>query len=262
MKKALVIIDAQNDFITGVLAADKDKKVRDKIYEKCAQEVKDSSDLFFTKDSHGDDYGSTSESKDYEKHCIYGSQGHQIDEELCKLCDVAVDVIDKNTIGSLRLARSLAERKYDRIELIGYILENAVLANAVILKTTEPKAEICVNLAYTASVDNKKAKAAVELMKNLGIEVIEEKKAKTKSVKKGAKSEKKVAEKAEKKVEKEIEKKIEDKTEKEPEKKVEKQVEKVEKKVEKEIKAEIKDIEEVTEKVKKAEKKTAKKTKK
>ncbi|MDO4730873.1 MAG: cysteine hydrolase family protein, partial [Clostridia bacterium] len=209
MKKALVIIDAQNDFITGVLAADKDKKVRDKIYEKCAQEVKDSSDLFFTKDSHGDDYGSTSESKDYEKHCIYGSQGHQIDEELCKLCDVAVDVIDKNTIGSLRLARSLAERKYDRIELIGYILENAVLANAVILKTTEPKAEICVNLAYTASVDNKKAKAAVELMKNLGIEVIEEKKTKAKSVKKEAKSEKKETEKVEKKVEKEAEKKVE-----------------------------------------------------
>ena len=76
MKKCLVVVDMQNDFVTGALANPDAEKIVGDINEY----VKNfDGDVFFTRDTHRPNYMETQEGKKLPvPHCIEGTDGWQI----------------------------------------------------------------------------------------------------------------------------------------------------------------------------------------
>ena len=56
MRRALVIIDYQNDFVTGSLGSDDAKALESVLHSHVSDSLARGEDVYFTKDTHGDDY--------------------------------------------------------------------------------------------------------------------------------------------------------------------------------------------------------------
>ena len=78
--KCLIVVDMQNDFITGSLGS----KAAEAIVLQVVQKVQSFDGMvIFTRDTHTDDYLQTREGKKLPvKHCIKGTDGWQICDEL------------------------------------------------------------------------------------------------------------------------------------------------------------------------------------
>ena len=80
-KKILVVVDAQNDFITGVLG-NKECNVATNVI---ADEIRSGKydDVIFTRDTHDENYLNTQEGKKLPvTHCIKGTNGWEVDARL------------------------------------------------------------------------------------------------------------------------------------------------------------------------------------
>ena len=104
-KKILVVVDAQNDFITGVLG-NKECNVATNVI---ADEIRSGKydDVIFTRDTHDENYLNTQEGKKLPvTHCIKWTNGWEVDARLKDAmkergvnCD-DITYIDKPTFGS------------------------------------------------------------------------------------------------------------------------------------------------------------------
>lgn len=63
MKKALIVIDMQNDFIDGSLGTKEARAIVPAVQEKIAQYRKEGSTILFTRDTHEENYLDTPEGK-------------------------------------------------------------------------------------------------------------------------------------------------------------------------------------------------------
>ena len=169
--KFLIVVDMQVDFISGSLGSDMATAIVPAVVKK----VRGAGGLvIFTRDTHGEDYMSTREGKKLPvKHCIKGSDGWQICEELR---GYARRVVDKPTFGSTDLPEIL--RAYcpdgeiiEEIELCGLCTDICVISNAMILKAEFPEAEIIVDSACCAGVTPESHKTALDAMRAVQIEV-------------------------------------------------------------------------------------------
>lgn len=61
MRKILIVIDMQNDFIDGTLGTDEAVKIVDPVIRKIKEY--DIQNIYATRDTHGEDYLSTQEGK-------------------------------------------------------------------------------------------------------------------------------------------------------------------------------------------------------
>lgn len=166
MKKTLIVIDMQNDFIDGSLGTKEAQAIVPNVKKKIL-EYRDRGDrILFTRDTHDADYLNTPEGKILPvEHCIRGTHGWEIAEGL--ETDGA-DYIDKPTFGWTHWKeRTLT----DTIELVGLCTDICVVSNALILKATFPEAEIIVDADCCAGVTPEKHRAALEVMKSCQIEV-------------------------------------------------------------------------------------------
>ena len=80
-KKILVVVDAQNDFITGALG----NKECDVATNVIADEIRSGKydDVIFTRDTHDENYLNTQEGKKLPvAHCIKGTNGWEVDARL------------------------------------------------------------------------------------------------------------------------------------------------------------------------------------
>ena len=103
MQKILLVIDMQNDFIDGALGTAEAVAIVDKVAEKIRSFP---GRVIFTRDTHEENYMETQEGRNLPvPHCIRGSQGWQIREELEKLR--AEPAVDKPTFGSQALGQLL-----------------------------------------------------------------------------------------------------------------------------------------------------------
>lgn len=170
MKKLLIVIDYQNDFVSGTLGFDEAAELDGKICAKIDEYRND--DIIYTLDTHGEDYMSTQEGKNLPvPHCIKNTDGHKLygrtGEKLAgKKC------FEKNTFPSLKLGKFLEGKAYDVIELCGLVSNICVISNAVIAKAACPEAEIVVNSALTAGADKELHQKALDVMKGLQITVL------------------------------------------------------------------------------------------
>lgn len=173
MKKILVVIDMQNDFIDGALGTAEAVGIVDKVVKKIRNYPADC--IYATRDTHGEDYLETSEGRCLPvKHCIKGTMGWEIRKEVAQTMPQAL-VIDKPTFGSEELAQRLLEESKGEeieIELVGLCTDICVVTNALLLKTKLPETKIKVDAACCAGVTPESHEAALLTMKMCQVEVV------------------------------------------------------------------------------------------
>jgi len=174
MKKLLIVVDMQNDFITGSLGSSQAEMIMPNVKAKIETYKQNKDEIIFTRDTHYDNYLKTQEGKYLPViHCVCGTEGHNISSDLNT--DDS-EVFDKNSFGSLELARQIAEndKAYDEIELCGLCTDICVVSNAIILKAQFPETKITVDAMCCAGVTEETHKAALLTMKMCQINVINE----------------------------------------------------------------------------------------
>ena len=170
MKKLLIVVDMQNDFVTGALGSAQAAEILPGVNAKIRQYRQNGGEIIFTRDTHGDDYLTTQEGRCLPVvHCLKGSWGHSLAEGLdCSGCEV----FDKPHFGSLELAALAAKGKYDEIELCGVCTDICVVSNALILKAQLPETTITVDAACCAGVSIQSHNAALLTMKMCQVNVV------------------------------------------------------------------------------------------
>lgn len=175
MGKILIVIDMQNDFVTGALGSEEAKKIVPAVVDK----VKNyDGDVIFTRDTHGEDYMQTQEGKNLPvPHCIKGTDGWQIIPELLTLQqEKNCKVFDKPTFGSTELAEYIKNEyekgNIDEVELIGVCTDICVVSNAMLIKANAPELPVSVTAGCCAGVTPQKHDAALETMQSCQIKIM------------------------------------------------------------------------------------------
>lgn len=167
--KCLIVVDMQNDFITGSLGS----KAAEAIVPQVVQKVQSfGGKVIFTRDTHSDDYLQTREGKKLPvKHCIKGTDGWQICDELKPYASL---VTDKETFGSMELPGILKSfgENIEEIELCGLCTDICVISNAMILNAAFPEAAVKVDEKCCAGVSEESHAAALAAMRSVQIEII------------------------------------------------------------------------------------------
>ena len=164
MQKILVVIDMQNDFITGALGT----KEAEAILPRVVEIVKNfDGKIYFTRDTHKEDYMQTQEGKNLPiEHCIENTNGWQIASELAPYAKI---IIDKPTFGSQYLANELVKEdsleKIESVTLVGICTDICVISNAMLIKANLLDAQIIVDASGCAGVTPQTHKNALEAMK-------------------------------------------------------------------------------------------------
>lgn len=174
MKRLLIVVDFQNDFVSGSLGFEQAKELDERIAKRI-QEYKENNDqVIFTYDTHEEDYLDTIEGKYLPvKHCIKGSVGHKLYGQVATLKEESDLCFEKKTFPSLDLANYLANKNYKSVELCGLVSNICVLSNVVMVKSSLPNVEIYVDKNLTKSFDEELNEACFKILKGLHINVIE-----------------------------------------------------------------------------------------
>ena len=166
MKKILVVIDYQNDFVDGTLGFDGaeliDMPIADKIREYGRGNV------FFTRDTHTSNYMNTREGRNLPiVHCIEGTPGWEVyGQTNLALEEVNAIGFNKESFG-LKITSEIISKlpsNVDEIELVGLVSNICVISNAVIFQTQYPNATIVVDSKLTASFDDKLNQETLNVM--------------------------------------------------------------------------------------------------
>lgn len=177
-KKALIVVDMQNDFIDGSLGNEHAAA----IVEKVCQKIKDwDGDIYYTMDTHKPDtYAKTTEGKNLPvDHCMAGTHGWDMNGRVYAALWDKVESIDymchhafgKECFGSVELAvRVASEHQY--VELTGLCTDVCVISNAVMIRNQNPYMQVVVDASCCAGVTPENHRTALEAMKCCGIQVI------------------------------------------------------------------------------------------
>lgn len=178
--KVLVVVDMQNDFITGSLGTEEAQKIVPKVAEKIKWARMNAHRVVFTQDTHSENYLSTPEGKALPiPHCIVNTEGFEIVPELLDGIDNP-NIFRKSTFGSRILSSDLAfecfidGHKFDEIIFIGVCTDICVISNALMLKTYMPGIQITVDASCCAGATPEMHRKALDVMKNCQINIINE----------------------------------------------------------------------------------------
>ncbi len=167
MKKTLIVVDMQNDFIDGALGTKEAQAIVSPVAKKIAKRLEEGWEVIFTRDTHGEDYLSTPEGRKLPvPHCIRGTHGWQIAEGLYQ---DGCNIIDKPTFGYVHWD----EFDFEAIELVGLCTDICVVSNALLLKAQFPQAEISVDRTCCAGVTVESHLAALKTMQMCQIDITE-----------------------------------------------------------------------------------------
>ena len=175
MKKILVVIDMQNDFIDGALGTPEAAAIVENVKAKILSYPKEN--VFATRDTHHQYYMDTQEGRNLPvPHCIRGTDGWQIRPEIAELI-FPDHIVDKPTFGSTQLAKlmEILERREEdgiEIELVGLCTDICVVSNALLLKASMPETPISCDASCCAGVTPAKHEAALETMRSCQIRII------------------------------------------------------------------------------------------
>lgn len=175
MKKLLVVVDMQSDFIDGSLGTEEAKSIVDKVSKKISVW---NGDIACTMDTHKTNYLETREGVRLPvEHCIVDTDGWQINDKICvaiKTTKKSVPVFQKETFGSIDLAEYIKENKYDYIEFVGLCTDICVISNAMLTKAFMPESDIVIDASCCAGVTPESHSNALMAMKMCQIDVIGE----------------------------------------------------------------------------------------
>ena len=185
--KILVVVDVQNDFVSGVFGTDMAKAAVPNIVNRIKQAEDEGEVIIFTQDTHGEDYMSTPEGRQIPlAHCIRDTWGWEFIDEIKDFMPDAI--VEKGSFGDYDLINEIlgCDRVYndssdiEQIEFIGLCTDICVIANTIGVKNvTDASTIINTELPLVVSVDasccagtTKEAhEAALLVMKSLGVVV-------------------------------------------------------------------------------------------
>ena len=141
-KKLLIVVDYQNDFVSGSLGCPQAVAIEDTLAEKIA-------------------------------HCIRNTDGWPLYGKIRALKQEENLVFSKPTFGSLELADYLRNRgcEYESVELAGVVTNICVISNMVITKAAMPEVPILIDAACVASNDDALDEAALKVMESMHVKV-------------------------------------------------------------------------------------------
>lgn len=164
--KYLIVVDMQNDFITGSLGTKEAQAILPKVIEKVKAFE---GTVIYTKDTHQANYLTTQEGRNLPvEHCIVGTWGWMLAEELEAL-SAESKVFNKPTFGSTELAEYLVkengENTIEEIELCGLCTDICVISNAFVIKANLTEVPVSVDASCCAGVTPESHLNALSAMK-------------------------------------------------------------------------------------------------
>ena len=176
MKKLLIVVDYQNDFVTGSLgfdgATDLEEPIAAKIKEYRA--LGDEGQIIFTMDTHDKHYMDSHEGKHLPVvHCIDGEDGWQLYGKIRELKAPTDLVFSKPTFGSYELGEYLHMHKdeYESVEFVGVVTNICVISNIAVTKAAMPHVSMIVDKRCVGSNDPEAQEAALKVMETIHVEV-------------------------------------------------------------------------------------------
>lgn len=166
MRKLLIVVDMQNDFIDGALGTPEAAAIVDHVAEKIRSYSPEN--IIATRDTHTVDYLKTQEGRLLPVvHCVAGTHGWELAPKIAEALGSA-KIIDKPTFGSTCLAELLLEYRKEEeleIELVGLCTDICVVSNALLIKATQPETTIYVDTKCCAGVTPESHAAALATMR-------------------------------------------------------------------------------------------------
>lgn len=172
MKRLLIVVDYQKDFVDGSLGFPGAEALDGPIAQRIETYRASGSDVVFTLDTHGPNYAHTQEGRKLPTaHCIAGEPGWMLYGQTAQARKSSDFSFRKPTFPSLELAEWLKGRHYDQVELCGLVSHICVLSNAVMVKAALPEAKIVVDARLTSSYDAVLHEKALDLLEALHVTV-------------------------------------------------------------------------------------------
>ncbi len=175
MKKLLIVVDMQKDFVDGALGTAEAVAIVDNVVSKIENF---DGDIIATYDTHLENYMETQEGKNLPvPHCIKGTDGWKLDAKVQAVLDKkGFKAIEKPTFGSVALPEYI-KANYNpaeiEIELIGLCTDICVVSNALLMKANFLETKVSVDAACCAGVTVESHNAALLTMKMCQVNVIE-----------------------------------------------------------------------------------------
>lgn len=170
--KVLVVVDLQNDFVSGALGTPEAQAIVPKVVEKIREFP---GDVYFTQDTHGEDYLDTQEGRMLPvKHCIRGTWGWQLAEpveEVRRSTPLEKDTFGSRGLGDVLRARDRYDGGVEEICLVGLCTDICVISNVLLLKAFLPETKITVDASCCAGVTPESHKRALDAMAACQVEI-------------------------------------------------------------------------------------------
>lgn len=166
MKKTLIVVDMQNDFINGALGTKEAEAIVENVKKKIAQYRDAGNEIIFTRDTHQENYLETNEGRHLPvEHCIEGTEGWKIAEGL----EVPGAVyINKPSFGYV----DWKDYQLEEVEIIGLCTDICVVSNALIIKALYPEIPVSVDASCCAGVTPESHEAALLTMKMCQVAIV------------------------------------------------------------------------------------------
>ncbi len=178
MKKVLVVVDYQVDFVSGALGFEAARVLEPKIEQQVQTALQQGWKVVFTRDTHPADYLNTREGTFLPvPHCIEGSNGWNLYGSLLKYqIDTPQNVyfLNKPTFGCAALPdfiRGLCNGEPDEVAICGIVTNICVVSNAILLHSALLTSKISVLADLCAAADPADHKNALALLSGMGYDV-------------------------------------------------------------------------------------------
>lgn len=178
MKKLLVVIDYQNDFVDGALGFEKAKTLEPLIYEKINKYLENGEKVLFTYDTHYENYLNTREGKNLPvTHCIKGTNGHNLYGRLNNFINSNNTFhYEKGGFGispkdMIKIAEEIGD-EINEIEIVGVVTNICVISNLVLFQSQYRNSEIIIDAKLCASFDENLHEKTLDVAEGLQAKVI------------------------------------------------------------------------------------------
>lgn len=166
MKKTLIVVDMQNDFIDMALGTPEAVAIVPNVKAKIREYAERGDEIIFTRDTHFENYLETMEGKNLPvPHCIKDTKGWEIADGLYV---EGSKIIDKPNFGWPHWD----EEQLEDVVMIGLCTDICVVSNALIIKATFPDAHVKVDASCCAGVTVESHEAALKTMAMCQVEVV------------------------------------------------------------------------------------------
>ncbi len=182
MAKLLLVVDMQNDFVTGVLGSKYAQEIVPNVVKKIKEYNKNDDIVIATKDCHFDeDYLKTREGINLPiKHCLFNTNGHNLIPEINELIDIICIKVNKFGLNNFDIDEKTCTKipkDLESIEIIGVATNMCVISCAICLQNLDQfvNTEIIIDASCCASFDPILHEKTLDVMESLQMKVINRK---------------------------------------------------------------------------------------